>query len=431
MRYIKRISLLLSICIFSIILLNQFNYDEISKIKGKEEPIKEVVIPTIFLVDTVTNIKNNEDLVNNFNEKYKGQYKIEVEWMSDTASAYRSRIKMLNATDELPAIITDVRFSPEFYQLLVDGNRLLNIRPYVENDSEWKNSFEPQVFESSLEKDGSMYLSPISTSCFSYSGVFWNKKLFAQAGIYSFPETWDEFWGCLEKLSKQGITPLSTHTAGTAWAPMLFGTASLGDSVEGREFMKVRLPKDYNNNSGRELVKNLKRLFMYSTKDYINRDFDVAFEHFSKGETAMLPNGYWMVEQMKKEWNENIGFAPFPKNIVVASPEMSGWALTNGYSKDVQQGAMLFLKYRTEESKKEKQNFLELNTSEKTSLEQDYIKLVKNNPVIIPNYQLQWNPILQQEVFQFKLPQLANGTITEEEFLKFMNESVINFEKEN
>jgi ABC-type glycerol-3-phosphate transport system substrate-binding protein len=430
MRYIKKLSLLLSICIFSIIIFNQFNTNDVIKIKNKEESVKEVIIPTIFLVDSVTNTKSNEDLVNGFNEKYKGQYRVEVEWMTDTASAYRSRIKTLNATDELPAIITDVRFSPEFYQLLLDGNRLLNIRPYVEKDSEWKNSFEPQVFESSLEKDGTMYLSPISTSSLSYSGVFWNKKLFAKAGINSFPENWGEFWNCCEKLSKQGITPLSIHTDGTAWATMLFSTASLGASSEGREFMKVRLPKDYNNDSGRELIKSIKKLFTYTTKDSINRDFDVAFDHFSKGETAMLPNGYWMLEQMNKEWKDDIGFAPFPNNVAVASPEMSGWAITNGYSKEVQEGAMLFLKYRTEISKEEKENFFEKNMSEKTGLEQDYIRLVKNNPVIIPNYQLQWNSNLQQDVFPDKLPQLANGKITEEEFLNFMNESVADLEKE-
>lgn len=430
MKYIKKLSLLISVCIFSIIMFNQFNSDDVIKIKEKKESVKEIVIPAIFLVDSVTNTKNNEALVNDFNEKYRGQYRVEVEWMSDTASAYRSRIKMLNATDELPAIITDVRFSPEFYQLLLDGNRLLNIRPYVESDSEWKNSFEPQVFESCLEKDGSMYLSPISTSSLSYSGVFWNKGLFAKAGIDSFPETWEEFWNCCEKLSKQGITPLSIHTDGTAWATMLFSTALLGHSSDGREFMKTRLPKDYNNDSGRELVKTMKKLFMYTTKDSINRDFDVAFEHFSKGETAMIPNGYWMLEQMKKEWKDNIGFAAFPNNVVVASPEMSGWSITNGYSKEVQEGALLFLKYRTERSKEEKESFLEKDTDKKTLLEQDYIRLAKNNPIIIPNYQLQWNSNLQQEVFPDKLPQLASGKITEEEFLNFMNESVANLEKE-
>ena len=430
MNSIKRISLLFSICIFCIIFFSECNSSDIGKFKESKEDVKEIVIPTIFLVDTVTNAKNNEDLVNSFNEKYKGKYRIEVEWMTDTANAYRSRMKMLNAIDELPAIITDVRFSPEFYQLLLDGNRLLNIRPYIENDMEWKNSFEPQVLESCLEKDGSMYLSPISSNCFSYSGVFWNKRLFAKAGIYSFPKTWEEFWECCEKLSKQGITPLSLHTAGTAWAPMLFSTASLGDSLEGREFMKIRLPKDYNNESGRELVKNLKKLFTYTTEDSINIDFNVAFEHFSKGETAMLPNGYWMLGQMNKEWKDTIGFAPFPGNVAIASAEMSGWSITSSYSKEVQEGALLFLKYRTQKSQQQKQEFLYLNNQQKTPLEQDYIRLVKSNPVILPNYQIQWNSILQQEVFQFKIPQLVNGTITEEEFLNFMNESVTNFEKE-
>lgn len=426
----KRLSLFLSICIFCIFFLSDCNSSDIGKSQKCKVQAKEIVIPAIFLVDTVTNTKNNEELVNSFNEKYKGKYKIQVEWMADTASAYRSKLKILNATDKLPAIITDARFSPEFYQLLLDGNRLLNIKPYIENDMEWKNCFESKVLESCLENDGSMYLVPLSSDCFSYSGVFWNKRLFAKAGIYSFPKTWDEFWKCCEKLSKEGIIPLSLHTAGTAWAPMLFSTASLGDSLEGREFMKMRLPKDYNNESGKKLVKNLKSLFKYTTKDAINRDFDVAFEHFSKEETAMLPNGYWMLEQMNEEWKDKIGFAPFPENVTITSPEMSGWAITTGYSKEVQDGALLFLKYRTEKSQQEKQELVYLNNEKRSNLEKDYIELVKSNPIIIPNYQLQWNSTLQQEVFQSKIPQLANGTITEDDFLNFMNESVADFEKE-
>lgn len=430
MNNIKRIGLLFSIFIFCIISLGECSSSDIDKIKVSGEYTKEIVIPVIFLVDSATNTRNNEDLVNSFNEKYKGKYKIEVEWMSGTASSYRSRIKMLNATDELPAIITDVRFSPEFYQLMIDSNRLLDIRPYIEKDLEWKNSLEAQVLESCTEKDGAMYLSPMSSSDFSYSGVFWNKRLFAEAGIYSFPKTWDEFWTDCEKLSKKGITPLSLHTAGTAWAPMLFSTASLGASSEGREFMKMRLPEDYNNKSGRELVKNLKRLFAYTTEDSLNRDFDVAFEHFSKAETAMLPNGYWMLVQMNEEWKDKIGFAPFPENVAIVSPEMSGWSITTSYSKEVQEGALLFLKYRTLKSQEENQNFLNANARRKTCLEENYINAVKGNPIIVPNYQMQWNPILQQEVFQFKIPQLVNGTITEEEFINFMNESVTEFEKE-
>lgn len=192
----------------------------------------------------------------------------------------------------------------------------------------------------------------------------------------------------------------------------------------------MRLPKDYNNESGKKLVKNLKSLFKYTTKDAINRDFDVAFEHFSKEETAMLPNGYWMLEQMNEEWKDKIGFAPFPENVTITSPEMSGWAITTGYSKEVQDGALLFLKYRTEKSQQEKQELVYLNNEKRSNLEKDYIELVKSNPIIIPNYQLQWNSTLQQEVFQSKIPQLANGTITEDDFLNFMNESVADFEKE-
>ena len=84
--------------------------------------------------------------------------------------------------------------------------------------------------------------------------MFWNEQLFRKAGIEAFPQTWEEFWDCCDKLQNSGITPLALHTEGTAWAPMLLATAELADSeedvykrqhlVEGREGLNVLILDD-------------------------------------------------------------------------------------------------------------------------------------------------------------------------------------------
>lgn len=93
----------------------------------KAETEQEVKIPITFLIDAATNEKNNEDLVNAFNEVYEGQYEVDVEWVPYTAGEYRSYLKRWNVEDELPAIITDVCFSPSFYQLMVNDSRLTDL----------------------------------------------------------------------------------------------------------------------------------------------------------------------------------------------------------------------------------------------------------------------------------------------------------------
>lgn len=416
------------IIFFSFALFSACKNNQIDNIETQQS--NEITIPVIFLIDAASNIKNNEDLVNEFNEEYKGKYRLEVDWLHGTASTYRSKIKMLNVVDELPAIVTDIRFSPSFYQLLIDQKRLVNLKPYLDADDDWRNSIEAKVLEACLEDSNSIYLSPSSSLCFSYSGVFWNKDLFKKVGISSFPKTWQEFWNTCDILLENDITPLSLHTDGTAWAPMLFSTALLGTDETDLKFIQQRLPNNYINDSGKKLVSTLKKLFMYTTKDAINSDFDIAFEHFFNGETAMLPNGYWTIEQIDTKWQDKIGFDTFPQNVMIASADMSGWAISSTYDKDIQEGAVLFLKYRTKKSKEQAEEFLYKNINEKSKLELEFINAVKKVEVTVPNYQLQWNQNLQDEVLSIRLPELINNNITEDEFLEYMNYSIKQIEKE-
>lgn len=99
--------------------------------------------------------------------------------------------------------------------------------------------------------------------------VFWNRELFEQAGISRFPETWEEFWKCCEKLKAAGITPLALHTEGTAWAAMLLATAEVAGSEEGAAFMKQLYPDTYQNEPGLEIAGTLKKLFQYTTRGCI------------------------------------------------------------------------------------------------------------------------------------------------------------------
>ena len=99
---------------------------------GKENPTEQmktkeaVVIPVIFRVNPENNIGEYQDMVNEFNRLYEGQYYVEVEWMTDTASGYREKIKTLNALDKLPAIITDACFDRNFYELCIANGRFIN-----------------------------------------------------------------------------------------------------------------------------------------------------------------------------------------------------------------------------------------------------------------------------------------------------------------
>lgn len=400
------------------------------KNKQEKNTKKEVQIPIILTVDPSTGNKNEQEVIERFNKAYKGTYHMDGEWVMETEEEYRKNLKRLNVTDELPAVITDLRMLPSFYQMMVKEGRIENLTSYINEDEEWKDMIEPSVLESGSEEDGEIYLAPLSTAVFSCSGVFWNQELFHKAGINNFPETWEEFWDCCEKLKAAGITPLSLHTEGTAWAPMLLATAEVADHKDGAVFMKQLYPESYQNESGKEIAATLKRLFQYTTDDAVHNDFDVSYNNFVAENTAMIPNGYWMIDQIPEKLQGKIRFSAFPGNKLISSPETFGWAIVSSYSDEVKKGAATFLKFRTKLNKEEKETLMGSDKGQNGQLLNDYLAAYTGNPQIVPNYQVKWNSLLQEETLGEALPELIDGRMTVDEFVETEDESIRQFNEE-
>lgn len=425
--YSRLLSVLLCVVLIVVLLVGCKSEKE----KKTANSQNEIKIPMILTVNPSTGKKNEEKVVEKFNEEYDGIYEIDVEWVMETEDEYRQNLKRLNVTDKLPAIITDLRMLPSFYQMMIEDERIEDLSPYILEDDEWMSMIEPVVLDSFRESDGKIYLAPLSTAAFSCSGVFWNGELFEKAGIDEFPETWEEFWNVCERLESYGITPLALHTEGTAWAAMLLATAELSDTPEGAEFMKEIFPESYQNESGLHMAETLKRLFSYTTKDAIGQNFDVSYENFFSGKAAMIPNGYWMIDQIPEgEWEERVRFSPFPGNKLVSSPETFGWSIVSSYSDEVKKGAVEFLKFRTKLNKEEKEELFRDNGASGGQVVQDYIRAYQRNPQIVPNYQVKWNSILQEETLGAYLPDLISGKITPEQFTQEEDKSIEQFEAE-
>lgn len=194
--------------------------------------------------------------------------------------------------------------------------------------------------------------------------------------------------------------------------------------------MKKLYPDSYQNASGLHLAETLQKLFSYTTEDALHTDFDVSYRNFISEETAMIPNGYWMIDQIPEDMVDKIRFAPFPGNKLVGSPETFGWAVVSSYSQEVKEGAIEFLKFRTMLNKEEKEKFLEEQTSYENQIVKDYVEAYKGEPQLVPNYQVKWNSVLQEETLGEALPKLVQGDISPEEFTQMEDESIREFEEE-
>ncbi len=392
-----------------------------------DEPVEISIILTI---NSNSGVKTDEDVVNAFNEEYEGIYHVNAEWIMETEEEERTNMKQLNVTDELPTVLENLRAIPSFYRRMVEDGRLVDLSSYLLQDEEWMEMIEPAALECVTEEDGSIYLGPVSTAAFTCAGVFWNEELFAEAGIESFPETWEEFWDCCDTLQEAGITPLALHTEGTAWAPMLLATAEVGSTDEGLAFLKKLFPETYDNDSGRELIATLEKLFTYTTDDALYEDFDVAYDNFFTGKCAMIPNGYWMIEQIPESMLDVVRFASYPEHTMVSTTETYCWAVISSYPDEEIEAAIEFLKFRTRCNREEKEELFADGGRNEAPVVRDYIAAYESTERFVPNYQTRWSSTLQEETFGEYLPLLVTGEITADEFLAAEEESIVRFNAE-
>lgn len=415
-----KIIIFLLCCISFMIVFVLSGCQEINVSQDKEK--EEVVIPAVFLINPSTGIGDHHEIVDEFNEQYQGQYYIDVEWLTETASGYRAKLKQWNALDEMPVIITDAGFDRDFYELLVKNHRLVNLKSYMNDSKAWLNAIQSDILENCEEKNGDIYLSPLGNSVNIYGGFIYIRSILESAGYEQFPDNWKEFWECLDDLQKRGRVPLALHGSGSYWVSMLMATAYISGTQEGRAFLKETYPQSYSNDSMTDLLNICNQLFDYTFHDALEIDYDQAASRFFDGEAAIIANGRWMFDEIPDDQKDQYGFASFPGNTLMASSQQTAWAVTSGYDEDITKGAIKFLEYRALRDKEDAEHFLD--TESRFYLEKTYKEALTNVNYVIPNYQLNWKQQIQNEFFTEYMPLLIKDEIDTETFIDRLNEQI-------
>ena len=215
---------------------------------------------------------------------------------------------------------------------------------------------------------------------------------------------------------------------------MLFASAWMGSSQDGRDFMKLQYPENYNVPVMQDMLATIARLFEYGSEESVDGDFDDAYRDFIDGKVAMFPNGQWMVAGLydenlvSPETVEHIHFALFPGKTAVGSVQASGWAIAKQYPQEVIDGAVEFVKLRTFVEQKYLQDGMEYIQKQPLLLE--FYTVIADTETVIPNYQIKWNSIIQNEVLLVDLPHYLRGEISADELIEKMNQAVVRFNYE-
>ncbi|HBK68585.1 MAG TPA: hypothetical protein DDZ91_08080, partial [Firmicutes bacterium] len=180
-----------------------------------------------------------EKTVNDFNALNKGKIKVIIDGVAGDQACWE-KLRTDAAANTMPDLFTLKADRSEF-DVLAQSDRVVDLNSYLKADAEFKKKLnDPGSLETYTYK-GKLLGVPYAKA---YVGIYYNKTLFAKAGINSFPVTWDEFFAASDKLSKMGVAPLALMTGENSWTSALMLAHLIGTSgPEGLKWLQTS-PKD-------------------------------------------------------------------------------------------------------------------------------------------------------------------------------------------
>lgn len=298
----KHLTLLLSIMMVATLLSGCGNKATVSNDnKGTES--KTTLKGTITFANNKTDINDTKitDLANQF-MKLNPDVKVICEGLSDPNAVLKTRA----AANELP----DITIVPSSITKADYENYFLPL------DDLGYTKDKIEFYSEGLGTDGKQYS---ITNAINLSGVFvYNKKVLADAGVTSFPKTWEELWAACEKVKSKGVIPIVTgFKDGWCIDPWLFAAA---DSISGQNYLlKVLQTKSTPFAEGGEMLNTVKALKTAYSKGYLEKDlmsstFDGTKKALASGEAGMELMASWLPSQVVElgAASSDISMAPVP-----------------------------------------------------------------------------------------------------------------------
>ena len=195
---------------------------------------------------------------------------------------YKEKIKVVVGGEDTPDIFFS--WAGDFTERFIRENLILDLKPYLDKDTEWKNSLLENQMKIYTNSEGMVYGIPFRLDCKLF---FYNTELFAQNNI-EIPKTFDDLLAACEKLKAAGITPIAFGNQ-EPWAGLHYmGTLNqicVPDDV--RE-------KDYNPTSGEftdpgyvQEMQYYQKLLPYMTDNPDGVKPDMARGTFAMGQAAI------------------------------------------------------------------------------------------------------------------------------------------------
>ncbi|BBI31960.1 ABC transporter substrate-binding protein [Cohnella abietis] len=221
------------------------------------------------------------------------------------------------------------------------------------------------------------------------TGVLYNKKTFADAGVTESPKTYDEFISVLETLKAKGVLPIGSMLKSN-WPLSTWETVAFAQTADSQAVFEQMVNTNTPYTDENSLVKGFKFVRElvdkgYFEKDLLSSDWDVLRKQMASGKVGMLYLANYGLAALDGTPAEDVGFFPLPidnsgQPVTMMTP---GWNLVISKGSKNMDTAKAFYKFWIEESGYQDHNGLIPPLKDMKSKNAPLADFLSNNPRIV------------------------------------------------
>lgn len=381
-----------------------------------------------------------EPQVERFNEKYAGQYKINLETVPQ--DGFNDRLKQLAQQNKLPVLVQGG--DPDWIKNVVIPNGLsYDMTEWIDATPAIKDVLLADSVQYCSNADGRIMVLPLATvrpTGFFYNSAMWDPD----ADISTM--TIDEFIAAL------GDQKIAFSTAENGWVSSLFLTALIAEEDGGVDWLKSGIETkitDFNQPCFINAVSRLQKLLQSNAaSNSVGAAYADAANAFMSEQAAVIANGPWMSADFEAsnsdKWSNgfdgaNVRASLFPGDVGVANTSAYGeWWISATASEDEIALAKAFLEFVY--SPEELEAYLLAEGGDAPNLTySDSFKAKQGETQVLADLAADttsdtvFAPCILDVIpasvanteFGKLLPSLADGTYTPEEFAQWMSDKAV------
>lgn len=204
---------------------------------------------------------------------------------------YSIKAQSLAAADDMP----DVFIVPGSWMTnFVNNEIVLPLNEELDKRPEWRDGYRAGTLEAGT-REGKVYGIPIAAGPTHL--IYYNAKMFADAGYNEFPKTWDELMDAGKKLADKGINLFSYGDKAKGYA-LSSWISALTDRSTGPEWTESILAGSGASFNDPAFIKAISIMSDLSKSGYLNKDMnsidgDTMVTYYFEERSAAFVSGIW------------------------------------------------------------------------------------------------------------------------------------------